>query len=123
MRDLLREIGRVLNELDTRIALTGHTDATAYSGGERGYSNWELSAERANASRRELVAGGMNENRVVRVVGLGSTLPLLPEDPAAAVNRRISIVVMSRPSRARLPVRTRVRNAVAERPAPVISSS
>jgi len=98
MRDLLREIGRVLNELDTRIALTGHTDATAYSGGERGYSNWELSAERANASRRELVAGGMNENRVVRVVGLGSTLPLLPEDPAAAVNRRISIVVMNRAS-------------------------
>jgi len=96
MRELLREIGKVVNEVDSRIALTGHTDSTPYSGGERGYSNWELSAERANASRRELVAGGMNESKVVRVVGLGSTLPLVADDPAAAVNRRISIVVMNR---------------------------
>lgn len=96
MRELLREIGKVVNEVDARIALTGHTDSTPYSGGERGYSNWELSAERANASRRELVAGGMDEHKVVRVVGLGSTYPLLVEDPMAAVNRRISIVVMNR---------------------------
>jgi chemotaxis protein MotB len=96
MRELLREIGKVVNEVDAQIALTGHTDSTPYSGGERGYSNWELSTERANASRRELVAGGMNENKVVRVVGLGSTLPLVTDDPAAAVNRRISIVVMNR---------------------------
>ena len=53
-----------------------------YAGGERGYSNWELSTDRANASRRELVAGGMNESKVLRVVGLASQLPLDAAEPA-----------------------------------------
>ncbi len=62
-REILREIGRVLNDVPNRIALSGHTDDTPYAGGERSYSNWELSTERANASRRELIAGGMDEKR------------------------------------------------------------
>src|SRR5690606_40946180 len=64
-------------------------------GGERGYSNWELSADRANASRRELVAGGMAESKVVRVVGLGSTVMYDAENPRNPMNRRISIVVLN----------------------------
>ncbi len=75
-RDIMRAIGGLLNDVDNAISLAGHTDAVQYAGGERGYSNWELSADRANASRRELVAGGMNENKILRVVGLGSSLPL-----------------------------------------------
>ncbi len=95
-RDILREIGKTLNEVPNRISLSGHTDAVSYFGGERGYSNWELSADRANASRRELVAGGLEDGKVLRVVGLGSAIPFDQEHPNDPVNRRISIVVMNK---------------------------
>lgn len=95
MRAILREIGPVLNDLPNKISLSGHTDATLYSSGERAYSNWELSADRANASRRELIAGGMDDQKVLRVMGLASTMPLSREDPHAAINRRISLVVLN----------------------------
>jgi chemotaxis protein MotB len=94
-RDVMRAIGGLLNDVDNAISLAGHTDAQQYAGGERGYSNWELSADRANASRRELVAGGMRENKILRVVGLGSSLPLDAEDPLNPMNRRISLVVLN----------------------------
>jgi chemotaxis protein MotB len=94
-RDIMHAIGALLNGVDNAISLAGHTDAKAYAGGERGYSNWELSADRANASRRELVAGGMNESKVLRVVGLASSLPLDPTDPQNPMNRRISLVVLN----------------------------
>ncbi len=95
MRDILREMGPVLNAVDYRLTLSGHTDAVRYSGGERGYSNWELSADRANASRRELVAGGMAEAKVLRVVGASSSINYERDHPEAPVNRRISIIVMN----------------------------
>jgi chemotaxis protein MotB len=95
-RDVLREIGRTLNEVPNRISLSGHTDAVPYSGGEAGYSNWELSADRSNASRRELVAGGLEDGKVLRVVGLGSAIPFDKENPNSPVNRRISIIVMNK---------------------------
>ena len=95
-REILREIARVLNEVQNRIGLSGHTDATPYAGGEKGYSNWELSADRANASRRELIAGGLAEGKVLRVVGLASSVPFDKADPLAATNRRISIVVLNK---------------------------
>ncbi len=95
-RDILREIGKTLNEVPNKISLSGHTDAVPYSGGEAGYSNWELSADRANASRRELVAGGLEDGKVLRVVGLGSAIPFDKENPNAPVNRRISIIVMNK---------------------------
>lgn len=95
-RDILREIGKTLNEVPYRISLSGHTDAVPFVGGERGYSNWELSADRANASRRELVAGGLEDGKVLRVVGLASAIPFDLENPNAPVNRRISIIVMNR---------------------------
>ena len=96
MRDILREIGKVLNEVDNRISLSGHTDATPFAGGDKGVGNWELSANRANASRRELIAGGMAEAKVLRVVGGASTLLFDKQDPFNPINRRISIVVLNK---------------------------
>jgi chemotaxis protein MotB len=96
MRDLLRAIGEVLAEVPNLLTLEGHTDALPFPGSERGYSNWELSADRANAARRELMASGLDEKRVLRVQGLAYSQPLLPEDPNAPANRRISIIVMNR---------------------------
>ena len=93
---ILREIGKTLNQVSNHISLAGHTDATPYAGGERGYSNWELSVDRANASRRELVAGGMDESKIMRVVGLASAMPLDKGNPLNPINRRISIIVMNR---------------------------
>jgi chemotaxis protein MotB len=96
MRDILHEFGRTLNDVQNKVSLAGHTDATPYFQGEKSYSNWELSADRANASRRELIAGGMDERKVLRVVGLGSAVLFDPNDPFNPVNRRISIIVMNK---------------------------
>jgi len=96
MRDMLREIGRALNEVENRIALSGHTDAKPFAGGDRGVGNWELSASRANASRRELTAGGLAEGKVVRVVGLASTVLFDKQNPFNPQNRRISILVLNK---------------------------
>ena len=94
-RDIMRAIGGLLNDVDNAISIAGHTDAAQYALGERGYSNWELSSDRANASRRELVAGGMKDNKVLRVVGLASSLPLDSQNPLNPTNRRISLVVLN----------------------------
>ena len=96
MRDLLREIGAILTEVPNRLTLEGHTDSMPFVGGGQGYSNWELSADRANASRRELAAGGLTEARVLRVQGLSASVPFDRDDPSGPVNRRISIIVMNR---------------------------
>ena len=102
MRELLREIGQMLAEVPNRLTLEGHTDAQPFGGGERGYSNWELSSDRANASRRELGAGGLPAERVLLVQGLASSVPFDTQDPNSAVNRRISIIVMNRDAEDRL---------------------
>jgi chemotaxis protein MotB len=102
MRELLREIGSVLSEVPNRISLEGHTDAQPFGGGDRGYSNWELSSDRANASRRELGLGGLPEDRVLQVQGLASSLLLDSADPMDPANRRISILVMNRDAEDRL---------------------
>jgi chemotaxis protein MotB len=93
---ILHEIGKTLNDVPNRISLSGHTDAVVYSNGEKGYINWELSADRANASRRELVLGGMQEAKILRVVGLSSAVPFDKANPLSPVNRRISIIVMNK---------------------------
>ena len=96
MRDILRAIAPVLNEIPNKISLSGHTDDFQYAGGEKGYSNWELSAERANASRRELVTGGLDDGKVLRVVGMAATMSLSDRGGDDAVNRRISILVLNK---------------------------
>ena len=95
-REILYEIGQTLNDMPNKISLSGHTDSAAYSSGEKGYSNWELSADRANASRRALIAGGMDQDKVLRVVGLSSAVPFDRANPLSPVNRRISIIVMNK---------------------------
>jgi chemotaxis protein MotB len=102
MRDLLRAVGEVLSEVPNRLTLEGHTDAQPFGSTERGYSNWELSADRANASRRELVIGGLPEDHVLRVQGLAASNPFDRKDPGAPTNRRISIIVMTREAEDRL---------------------
>jgi chemotaxis protein MotB len=113
-RVILRELAVVLNEVDYRITLSGHTDSKQYSGGERGYSNWELSADRANAARRELIAGGLADNKMLQVMGLGSSVLLDAQDSANPINRRISIVVMNKDAE---------RRARGESPAVEVSSA
>jgi chemotaxis protein MotB len=95
-RDILHEIGLALNDVPNKISLSGHTDAAPYGSGNIGYSNWELSADRANASRRELIYGGMDETKVLRVVGLAASVLFDKNDPLNPVNRRISIIVMNK---------------------------
>ena len=102
MRDLLRQIGLTLVDVENRIVLSGHTDATPYGSGDRGYSNWELSADRANASRRELVSGGLPDDKLVRVEGLASSRLLNSREPNAPANRRISLLVMTKEAEERM---------------------
>ena len=102
MRDILRGIGAALAGVENSISLSGHTDAVPYSNSERGYSNWELSADRANASRRELVAAGMPDAKLARVVGLAASDLLDTENPRAPANRRITITVLTREAQERL---------------------
>ena len=100
MHTILREISPVINAQPNKITLSGHTDATKYAQGDKSYSNWELSADRANASRRELVAGGLQEVKILRVMGVSSSMNLNQEDPFAPINRRISIVVLNQRAQA-----------------------
>jgi chemotaxis protein MotB len=95
-QQILQEIGKMLNGVTNKISLSGHTDAVPYPSGDKGYSNWELSSDRANASRRELIAGGMDESKLLRVVGLSSASLFDKENPLNPSNRRISIIVMNK---------------------------
>lgn len=102
MRQILRQLGPAFNRVPNSLSVSGHTDALQYATGERLYSNWELSADRANAARQELIAGGMAESRIRQVVGLASTVNLVKDNPYAAVNRRISIIVLNRRAERRM---------------------
>lgn len=92
---ILKELSKYLNSVDNRLSITGHTDVTTY-GGEHGFSNWELSAERANAARRAMVDGGLAPEKIARVVGLSSSVLFNRADPTDPINRRISIIVMTK---------------------------
>ncbi|MDN4038451.1 flagellar motor protein MotB [Massilia sp. YIM B02443] len=94
-KEILHIIGMVLNEVPNKIGISGHTDSTPY-GSDTGYSNWELSSDRANASRREMMLGGLADDKVLRVVGLASAANLDAKDPFNPINRRISIIVMNK---------------------------
>jgi chemotaxis protein MotB len=92
---ILSELATHINRVPNRISISGHTDTTPYSGA-RDYSNWELSADRANAARRALIAGGMEVDKAARVVGLSSIVLYDKANPTNPINRRISIVVMNK---------------------------
>jgi chemotaxis protein MotB len=91
-RELVAKIAPVLAKLSEPITVTGHTDAEPYRGGEK--TNFELSAERANATRRLLVESGLDEGRFQSIAGDADRDPLMPADPMAAANRRVSILVL-----------------------------
>ncbi|AOV17740.1 flagellar motor protein MotB [Acidihalobacter aeolianus] len=93
-RAILERIGDFLNHVPNKISITGHTDAHQFLNANM--SNWELSTERANAARRALIAGGMDKGKVARIVGLGDTVLFDKKNPLAAVNRRISIIVLNK---------------------------
>jgi chemotaxis protein MotB len=91
---ILNEVAHYLRTVPKRISLTGHTDTTPYAG-ISGYTNWDLSTDRANAARRALEGAGYDTNQISRVAGLSSSVLFDKENPRSPVNRRISIVVMT----------------------------
>jgi chemotaxis protein MotB len=96
---ILRELAPYLDSVPNRISLTGHTDIRPYPS-TNGYTNWELSADRANAARRALTAGGLPDPKISRVVGLSSSVLFDKTDAQNPINRRISIVVMTKQAEA-----------------------
>lgn len=109
-RSIFQAIAPSLNRLPNQVSITGHTDALHYQNGGKGYSNYNLSAGRANAVRQVLVQGGLDESKVLRVVGMGSAVLYDPQNPDSPLNRRVSIVVLSQEAAAKI-----VRNQQAER--------
>jgi chemotaxis protein MotB len=98
---LLREVGGILAQTDNRISIAGHTDSSGYQA-DADYTNWELSADRANAARRLLLRGGVESDSIAQVVGLADTVPFDKENPYNPRNRRISIIVLNQEAEARL---------------------
>tara|TARA_R110000824_G_scaffold399843_1_gene606036 strand:- start:125172 stop:126113 length:942 start_codon:yes stop_codon:yes gene_type:complete len=92
-RLLLESVGKILLRLPNRISISGHTDSAPYRG-LPGYSNWELTADRANAARRVIGAQGLPNDRIYQVVGKADSEPLFPEDTRMAANRRLTIVLL-----------------------------
>jgi chemotaxis protein MotB len=95
-KELLEKVAEVVKTLPNKIEITGHTDAQPYPGGHD-YTNWELSADRANASRRVLVNAGINADRLDKIEGRADTDPFVKADPFDPQNRRISIVLLRLP--------------------------
>ena len=93
-RDLLTVVGELVKQLPQKVSITGHTDAVPFRNTEGNYTNWELSADRALASRRVLKLSGVPDDRVAKVVGKAATEPLLTDSPSHESNRRISIILL-----------------------------
>ena len=94
-RAIFHDIAPTLNSLPNMISITGHTDALSYQNQGKGYSNYNLSIDRANAVRQVLVQSGLDESKVLRVVGMGSVAPFDAKKPNSPLNRRVSIVVLT----------------------------
>ena len=112
---ILQQIGKIINTVPNHISIAGHTDATPFAsryvyveygsfGERRAYSNWELSADRANAARRELIVGGMHQDKIARVVGLSDSILFDKAHPTSPINRRISIIVLNKETEAAIGV-------------------
>ncbi len=90
-RQVLQVIGKELALVPNPLAIEGHTDSRPFY--NRGYGNWELSADRANAARRILESGGVRRDQICEVRGLADTRLRRPSDPMADSNRRVSVIV------------------------------
>lgn len=91
---IIREVGRVLAKSSNPLSIAGHTDSSGYSANAE-YTNWELSADRANSARRLMLQGGVDSSKIAQVVGLSDTVPFDKENPYNPRNRRISIIVLN----------------------------
>lgn len=96
-KKLVAKIAVAIKSLPNKVKIAGHTDATPFKSRRKGYSNWELSGERAQASRRVLVEAGLESERITAVEGRAERDPLLPEDTKSPRNRRISIMLLRQP--------------------------
>lgn len=93
---VLQIIGKEINKLSYPVVITGHTDSNPHMQGFAGYGNWELSSERANAARRALIHGGMNPDKVLRVIGVADNEPLNKDNIFSASNRRVNIIILKK---------------------------
>lgn len=93
--DILYMMAGSIRSVPNKISIGGHTDAKPYSG-QADFGNWELSSGRANAARRALHAGGLEDNQVARVAGYASSVLFDRKNPYSPVNRRIDIVVLTK---------------------------
>jgi len=91
----LHELAGFIGQAPNKVSISGHTDDAPYTGVSH-YSNWELSADRANAARRALLDGGLEETKIARVVGLAASVPFDKLNPSDPINRRISIIMMTK---------------------------
>ena len=112
-RAIFQVIAPTLNHLPNEISITGHTDALRYLNDGKGYSNYNLSAGRANAVRQTLVQSGLDESKILRVVGMGSAVLYVPKEPNSPLNRRVSIVVLSQEAARRIIYNQQAENNVA----------
>jgi len=97
MREILYEIAGFLDTVPNRVSVSGHTDASPFTA-RKDYSNWELSADRANSARRTLEEGGLSRDKIGRVEGLAASNLFIKDKPFSKTNRRISILVMNKKS-------------------------
>lgn len=95
-RGILKKLAPILNAVPNQLSISGHTDAVSFFDEETGYTNWELSTDRAHSARRQLEASGYARNKIARVAGMGDTVPYDRENPRADINRRISLLVMNK---------------------------
>jgi len=102
IREILKELAPVINQLPNKITVNGHTDSKPFPDQSHKYTNWELSSERANAARYELSQGGFDEKKFLRVSGLADSIPYNAKDALDPMNRRISIIVMNKKSELQL---------------------
>mgnify|MGYP000052810557 CR=1 FL=1 len=124
MRGILREIAKIIRKVPNRISISGHTDVTNFVKGyyreyediqqRVRYTNWELSADRANAARREMVKDGLPEDKVGQVIGLASSVLFDKKNPKNPINRRISIIVMNKATEKSLGLEERHSTTVSE---------
>jgi len=93
-RRLMQQVAQAVAKLPNKLAISGYTDAQPFRGAGN-YSNWELSTDRANASRRALIEAGVPADRIRQVTGNADQDPLIKDNPLDARNRRIAIMVLS----------------------------
>jgi chemotaxis protein MotB len=120
-KKLMSQVAQVMLKLPNKITITGHTDSTQYALGAK-YTNWELSADRANATRREFQNDGVPADRLSRVIGMADQDPIDKTDPSDPQNRRISIVLL-RENQDKAPASTEASATPAPAPPPTQAAS